>query len=57
VPQFTTRGLWDDLSQQIFDFLADITLQELVERGGLGEAAQKTASSGAMSGRIRDRAA
>jgi Rrf2 family iron-sulfur cluster assembly transcriptional regulator len=31
--QCTTRGLWEDLSQQIFDFLADITLQELVERG------------------------
>jgi Rrf2 family iron-sulfur cluster assembly transcriptional regulator len=29
----TTRGLWDDLSQQIFDFVADISLQDLVDRG------------------------
>jgi len=31
--QCTTRGLWDDLSQQIFDFVDNITLSELVERG------------------------
>lgn len=31
--QATTRSLWDDLSQQIFGFLADISLQDLVERG------------------------
>lgn len=29
----TTRALWDDLSDQIFGFLADITLRELVDRG------------------------
>ena len=28
-----THSLWDDLSKQIFDFLTDITLQELVNRG------------------------
>jgi Rrf2 family iron-sulfur cluster assembly transcriptional regulator len=57
VPPFTTRGLWDDLSQQIFDFLSDITLRELVERGGLSEAAQRTASPGAGTGSLRNRAA
>ncbi|MDJ0741291.1 MAG: Rrf2 family transcriptional regulator [Gammaproteobacteria bacterium] len=29
----TTRALWDDLSEQIFDFLDDITLSSLVVRG------------------------
>jgi Rrf2 family iron-sulfur cluster assembly transcriptional regulator len=57
MPSLTTRGLWDDLSQQIFDFLSDITLHELVERGGLSEAEQRTASPGAVTGSIRDRAA
>jgi Rrf2 family iron-sulfur cluster assembly transcriptional regulator len=28
-----THSLWDDLSQQIFVFLSDITLEELVARG------------------------
>jgi len=28
-----THSLWDDLSRQIFVFLSDITLAELVERG------------------------
>jgi len=27
-----THSLWDDLSKQIFDFLTDITLQELVDK-------------------------
>jgi Rrf2 family iron-sulfur cluster assembly transcriptional regulator len=31
--QCSTRTLWDDLSQQIFDFVDNITLHELVERG------------------------
>lgn len=29
----STRGLWEDLSGQLFDFLADMTLAELVQRG------------------------
>jgi DNA-binding IscR family transcriptional regulator len=29
----TTRALWEDLSQQIFGLLADITLYDLVRRG------------------------
>jgi len=33
-----THGLWDDLSQQIFVFLSDITLADLVERGHAREA-------------------
>jgi Rrf2 family iron-sulfur cluster assembly transcriptional regulator len=28
-----THALWDDLSEQIFDFLTGITLADLVERG------------------------
>lgn len=31
--QCTTRRLWDDLSDRIFEFLDNITLYELVERG------------------------
>jgi Rrf2 family iron-sulfur cluster assembly transcriptional regulator len=29
----TTRSLWEDLSQQIYDFVDNITLQQLVDRG------------------------
>ena len=29
----STRSLWDDLSQRIFDFVDKVTLNELVERG------------------------
>jgi len=36
-----THSLWDDLSQQIFVFLADITLADLVERGHAREAARR----------------
>jgi len=32
-----THSLWDDLSQQIFIFLSDITLADLVQRGELRE--------------------
>jgi len=35
-----THSLWDDLSQQIFVFLSDITLAELVERGNMREQAR-----------------
>lgn len=41
-----THSLWDDLSQQIFVFLSDITLEELVARGAEREGGcQKSASS------------
>jgi len=35
-----THNLWDDLSQQIFDFLGDISLHDLVQRGEVREAAR-----------------
>jgi len=37
-----THSLWDDLSQQIFVFLTDITLADLVERGHSREAARRS---------------
>jgi Rrf2 family iron-sulfur cluster assembly transcriptional regulator len=40
--QFTTRGLWNDLSRQLFDFLSDITLDELIRRGELRAGAQQS---------------
>jgi Rrf2 family iron-sulfur cluster assembly transcriptional regulator len=30
--QLSTRNLWDDLSLKIFDFLADISLQDVVDQ-------------------------
>lgn len=35
----STRGLWEDLSAQLFDFLKGITLAELVQRDELRAAA------------------
>jgi Rrf2 family iron-sulfur cluster assembly transcriptional regulator len=35
-----THSLWDDLSQQIYIFLTDITLADLVERGHAREEAR-----------------
>ncbi|MCP4996202.1 MAG: Rrf2 family transcriptional regulator [Gammaproteobacteria bacterium] len=32
-----THNLWDDLSNEIYKFLGNISLSELVERGGLKE--------------------
>ena len=37
-----THSLWDDLSQQIFVFLTDITLADLVERGHSRQAARRS---------------
>lgn len=42
--QCTTRALWDDLSERIFDFLADITLAQLVLRGELRAASAGSGS-------------
>lgn len=55
--QCTTRGLWDDLSHQIFEFVDNITLNELVERGlaRQGVAEEKTAKPGLLS--LREQAA
>jgi Rrf2 family iron-sulfur cluster assembly transcriptional regulator len=36
-----THSLWNDLSEQIFTFLSDITLADLVERGLEREATRK----------------
>ncbi|MDJ0739677.1 MAG: Rrf2 family transcriptional regulator [Gammaproteobacteria bacterium] len=36
-----THSLWDDLSQQIFMFLTDISLADLVERGEAREAERR----------------
>lgn len=49
--QCTTRTLWEDLSQQIYDFVDNITLNELVERGVSRQQAteQKTARPSVVS--------
>jgi Rrf2 family iron-sulfur cluster assembly transcriptional regulator len=36
-----THSLWNDLSEQIFAFLSDITLADLVERGMERESTRK----------------
>ena len=44
-----THSLWNDLSNQIFDFLDEITLAQLVERGEVQEqVAEKIAAASAM---------
>lgn len=35
--KLNTHSLWDDLSNEIFDFLDSITLSKLIARGGLSE--------------------
>ena len=47
-----THSLWDDLSQQIFMFLTDISLADLVERGAQREAErlEKKAAASAVVG-------
>jgi Rrf2 family iron-sulfur cluster assembly transcriptional regulator len=53
----TTRTLWDDLSDQIFDFLSGITLQDLVDRGEAATVAgvEKRAKAAVVG--LKDRAA
>ena len=53
-----THSLWDDLSQQIFVFLMDISLADLVERGKERDAkrAQKKAQATTLLG-LKDQAA
>jgi len=48
----SSRSLWDDLSHKLFDFLSDITLQDIYE-GGMakleqGKSAPATASRSSM---------
>ena len=55
-----THGLWDDLSQQIYMFLTDITLADLVERGQAREEARmgsKVAAAESLFGLNQHRAA
>ena len=53
----STRGLWEDLSQQLFGFLEDITLASLVERGEMRDAAAGMGRAGAQIRAVADRAA
>jgi Rrf2 family iron-sulfur cluster assembly transcriptional regulator len=57
LPQLTTRALWDDLSQQIFDFISDITLQGLVQRDDVRSAAPGAERVEALDSAIENRAA
>ncbi len=57
VQPVSTRSLWDDLSEQIFDFLADISLADLVERGMAGAADTRAQPATLTALTMRDRAA
>lgn len=57
VQPVSTRALWDDLSEQIFDFLDEISLAQLVERGTHRESATAAELGGLTSLGLRDRAA
>lgn len=53
----STRGLWEDLSQQLFDFLADVTLADLVQRGDYRGSAPRGGKPGHRFDGVRGRAA
>ena len=53
----STRGLWDDLSGQLFDFLEDVTLASLVQRAEIRDAAAATGHPGARFPAIAGQAA
>jgi len=42
----STRGLWEDLSAQLFGFLSDITLASLVQRGEFSATNPRAGQSG-----------
>lgn len=44
-----THVLWNELSEEIFDFLSGISLADLVERGSKNQSARLCAGSGANS--------
>jgi len=48
--QCTTRSLWNDFSDQLFDFLAKISLADLVERGRTAVPQQTRKSTAAVLG-------
>ena len=52
-----THNLWDDLSQQIFIFLTDITLRDLVQRGEAREAARLEKKAAARVVGLKEQAA
>lgn len=52
-----THGLWDDLSEQIFMFLVDISLQDLVDRGQSREAERREKRAASQVVGLKDRAA
>lgn len=52
-----THSLWDDLSQQIFVFLSDITLHDLVQRGEVREAARRDKKAASQVVGLKHRAA
>jgi Rrf2 family iron-sulfur cluster assembly transcriptional regulator len=52
-----THNLWDDLSQQIFVFLTDITLCDLVQRGEEREAARQERKAAARVVGLKEQAA
>ena len=52
-----THSLWDDLSQQIFMFLTDITLDDLVQRGEVREAARLEKKAAAKVVGLKEQAA
>jgi len=52
-----THSLWDDLSQQIYQFLSDITLADLVRRGAEGANEEKADQKGAVLGFNKHQAA
>ena len=53
----STRGLWEDLSAQLFDFLEDITLASLAQRSEVRAAAVVNGRPGAQIRTIADQAA
>jgi len=53
----TTRSLWEDLSHQIFDFVADISLRDLVVRGEQRAAALSQSESRPAVVGLKERAA
>ena len=55
--QCTTRGLWEDLSNQIFDFVDAITLHDLVESGVSAVELGQADSSLGKAARLGQRAA
>lgn len=56
-PQSSTRAMWDDLSEQIFGFLSDISLQQLVARADMHSGARTASAVASTVVGLRDRAA